>query len=421
MAEPGLRFQGGWGEGDPIPSPVILSEVTSLSLSARAGRLKPSPTLGISARANAMKAEGIDVISLAAGEPDFPTPEAVCDAAVEALRTGFTKYTPTPGIPQLRKAVSVKLAAENGVKVAPEQVVISSGAKQSLFNACNVLLDPGDEVILLAPYWMTYAEQVRLAGGEPVAVRTTADSGFVPTREQLQAAVTGRTKAIMLNSPCNPTGAVFPRQTMKEIAALAIRHDLWVISDEIYEKLIYDAEHVSIASLGAEIAERAVTVGGCSKSYSMTGWRVGFAASPLAVAQAMSNFQDQVTSNANSFAQKGAIRALDLDPGVVETMRAEYQVRRDLVVQLLREIPDVTCNVPSGAFYVMPDVSAYLGGRIADDLALAEHLLDEAKVATVPGSVFEGPGHLRISYAASRENLREGVARIGAALQQLRA
>lgn len=368
-----------------------------------------------------MKAQGIDVISLAAGEPDFPTPEPICDAAVDALRAGFTKYTPTPGIPELRKVVSEKLGRENLVQVAPEQIIISSGAKQSLFNSCNVLLDPGDEVILLAPYWMTYAEQVRLAGGVPVKVQTTAESGFIPTHDQLREAVSPRTRAIIINSPSNPTGAVLSRQTLKEIAALAIRHDFWVIADEIYEKLIYGEEHVSIASLGSDIAERTITIGGCSKTFAMTGWRIGFAAAPLPVAKAMSNFQDQVTSNANSFAQKGAIRAFTLDGSAVEAMRAEYQIRRDLVVGLLREIPDVTVNVPSGAFYAMPNVSAYLGGRFATDLELAEYLLDEGKVATVPGSVFEGHGHIRLSYAASRENLKTGIGRLSDALQKLRA
>ncbi len=400
---------------------AILRQVKTLNLSRRAGQLKPSPTLGISARAAAMRTSGIDVVSLAAGEPDFPTPAAVCDAAIDALRAGFTKYTPTPGIPELRSTISDKLWNENAVRASAEQIIVSSGAKQSIFNACNVLLDPGDEVILIAPYWMTYAEQIRLAGGDPVVVRTTAESGFIPTDEQLREAVTPRSKAIILNSPCNPTGAVFPRQTLKDIAALALRHDLWVIADEIYEKLIYGSEHVSIGSLGSEILEQTITVGGCSKTYAMTGWRIGFAAAPLPVAKAMSNFQDQVTSNANSFAQKGAAKAFALGGDTVEEMRAEYEQRRNLVVRLLGEIPGVTVNRPSGAFYVMPDVSAYLGGRFADDLSLAEYLLDEAKVATVPGSVFEGPGHIRLSYAASRDNLTKGIERIAGALAKLRA
>ncbi len=387
----------------------------------RAGQLPPSPTLGIAAKAQAMRAAGVDVISLAAGEPDFPTPEAVCQAGIAAIQSGFTKYTPTPGIPELRAAISEKLKRENQVNVLPEQVIVSSGAKQSVFNALNVLLNEGDEVILIAPYWMTYAEQVRLAGAIPAVVRTLAADGFVPQMDQLREAITGRTRAIILNSPCNPTGAVFSRQTIKEIAVLAIRHDLWVISDEIYEKLIYGETHVSIASLGTEIADRTVTVNGCSKTFAMTGWRIGYAAAPLPVAKAMSNFQDQVTSNANSIAQKAAVAALALEPGVVESMRAEYETRRDLVLRQLRAIPNVTAPTPGGAFYVMPDLSAYLGGRISDDCAMAEYLLEEARVATVPGSVFEGLGHVRLSYAASRENLQNGIQRIAEALEKLRA
>lgn len=367
-----------------------------------------------------MRAQGIDIISLAAGEPDFPTPEPICAAAIQAIQEGFTKYTPTPGIPELRQVIADKLATENGVNVAPEQVVVSAGAKQSLFNACSVLLDPGDEVILIAPYWMTYAEQIDLAGGVPVVVRTSAASGFIPTFDQLREAVTSRTRAIVVNSPCNPTGAVFPRQTLKEIAALALKHGLWILSDEIYEKLIYGEPHVSIASLGSEVAEQTVTVGGCSKTFAMTGWRIGFSAAPLAVAKAMSNFQDQVTSNANSIAQKGAIQAFRLGEGAIEEMRSEYELRRNLVVEMLSQIPGVEVPRPKGAFYVLPDVSHYLGGRFVDDCALAEFLLEEAKVATIPGSVFEGQGHIRLSYAASRANLTEGITRIGEALAKLR-
>jgi len=395
--------------------------VKALSLSARAGQLKPSPTLGISAKAQALKAQGIDVVSLAAGEPDFPTPRPIREAAIDALNAGFTKYGPTPGDPELRRVISDKLWNENSVRAAAEQIVISTGAKQSLFNACNVLLDPGDEVIVIAPYWMTYPEQVRLAGGVPVKVQTTAESDFVPSLEQLSEAVTPRTKALILNSPTNPTGAVFPRETIKGIAELATRHDFWVIADEIYEKLIYGHEHVSVASFGSDISERTITIGGCSKTFAMTGWRIGFAAAPVPVAKAMSNFQDQVTSNANSFAQKGAIRAFTLSDASVEDMRTEYESRRNLVIQLLREIPRVSVNVPHGAFYAMPDVSAYLGGRIKTDMELAEYLLDEVKVATVPGSVFEGHGHIRISYASSRENLRKGIERISEGLRNLGA
>lgn len=367
-----------------------------------------------------MKAAGIDVVSFAAGEPDFNTPEPIREAAARALGNGFTRYTPSAGILELREAVAEKLARENGVRVGPDQVVVSCGAKHSVYNAMQTLLDPGDEVILIAPYWMTYAEQVRLAGGVPVVVATEAADGFVPDHDRVKAAVTSRTKAIIVNSPSNPTGAVWPRQTIKEIAAVALRHGLWVVSDEIYEKLVYGAEHVGIASLGREIAEQTITINGCSKAFAMTGWRIGYAAAPLPVAKAMSNLQDQVTSNPTSFAQKGAVAALRLPAEAVESMRAEFEARRDLIVRLLRSVPGVELVPPAGAFYVLPSFRAFLGGRCRTDAELADYLLEEFQVATIPGSVFEGPGHLRLTYATSRADIERGVARISEALDRLR-
>lgn len=367
-----------------------------------------------------MKAEGVDVISFGAGEPDFDTPEPISNAAIEAIQKGFTKYTPTSGIPELKGAAAEKLFRENGIKVSPDQIVVSSGAKQSLYNALMCLVDPGDEVILIAPYWMTYAEQVRLAGGIPVAVRTQIENGFLPDPNDIKSAITNKTRAIILNTPSNPTGAVFPRELIKEIVALAIRNGLWMICDEIYEKLIYDGEkHVSPASLGEDALSRTITVQGCSKSFAMTGWRIGYSAAPMPIAKAMSNLQDQVTSCPTSFAQKGAIAALKLGPETVEKMRTEFQSRRDLLIRKLREIPNVSVPVPKGAFYALPDVSAYLGAKIQDDAALASFLLEQVHVATVPGSVFEGPGHIRLSYATSRENIERGVDRIAEALQSI--
>lgn len=368
-----------------------------------------------------MKAAGMDVVSFGAGEPDFNTPEPICDAAVESIREGFTKYTPTSGIPELKEAAAEKLWVENGVKVDPAQIVVSCGAKHSLFNALMAVVDPGDEVLLPAPYWMTYAEQVQLAGGVPVPVPTRPEHGFVPQEDDLKSAVTGRTRAIVLNTPCNPTGAVFPRETLKTVAALALRHGFWVISDEIYEKLIYDGErHISPASLGSEVAAQTITVQGCSKSFAMTGWRVGYSASPLPVAQAMSNLQDQVTSNATSFAQRGALAALRMPAETIEAMRQEFEVRRDLLLSELRAIPNLDVATPKGAFYAFPDVSAYLGGSIADDAELASYLLEKALVAVVPGGVFGGPGHIRLSYATSRANIERGVRRIADALSALK-
>jgi aspartate aminotransferase len=369
-----------------------------------------------------MKAQGIDVVSFAAGEPDFNTPDAVIEAAITALRAGFTKYTPSAGTADLKSAIVSKLERDNGLSYKPEQIVVSCGAKHSVFNTMQVLLDPGDEVILIAPYWMTYAEQVILAGGVPKVVYTTLESGFVPTYDQLREAITPRTKAIIVNSPSNPTGAVFPHQTLKEIAALALRHGFWIVSDEIYERLVYGGvQQESIASLGSDVYDRTITINGCSKSYAMTGWRIGFAAGPAPVAQAMSNFQDQVTSNPTSFAQKGAIVAFNLPADEVEAMRQEFEARRDLVVRLLRQIPGLRVPEPQGAFYVLPDASAHLTGDIKTDVDLAAYLLQEAKVATIPGSVFEGAGHLRLSYAASRADIERGVERIADALARRKA
>jgi aspartate aminotransferase len=396
-------------------------ELNTLSLSARAELLKPSPTLSITAKANQMKAEGQDVISFAAGEPDFNTPEPINQAAIAAIEAGLTKYTPSSGTPELKRAVATKFERDNGLHYSPDQIVASCGAKHSLYNAMQVLVNPGDEVILIAPYWMTYAEQIRLAGGIPVVIRTSGEQNFVPSMDQLKEAVSSRTRAIIVNSPSNPTGAVLPRETLKEIAALALRHGFWIVSDEIYEHLIYGPKHVSIASLSREVQDQTITVNGCSKTYAMTGWRIGFAAAPIPIAKAMSNFQDQVTSNPTSFVQKGAVAALGMDAAAVEKMRAEFNARRDLITDRLNAIPGIRLKEPQGAFYAFPDLSQFLGAGMATDLDLAAYLLEEARVATVPGSVFEGDGHLRMSYAASRNDIEDGVARIAEALDKLRA
>jgi len=388
-------------------------------LSLRAGLLKPSPTLSITAKANALKAQGVDVVSFGAGEPDFNTPEAICETTIAAIRAGFTKYTPSAGIKELREAIAQKLTHENHVPTTADQVVVSCGGKHSVYNCMQLLLDPGDEVLLIAPYWMTYAEQIKLAGGVPVVVYTTAETGFVPTIAEIAEKVTARTKAIVINSPSNPTGAVLPRAFLEELAALAVDKGFWVISDEIYEKLIYGETHVSIASLNEEIAAQTITIGGCSKTYAMTGWRIGFAAAPLTLAKAMSNFQDQVTSNPTSFVQKGAVTAFQLPPNQVEAMREEFQARRDLIVGLLADVPGFKILAPKGAFYAFVDVRGALTSAVADDVALSAYLLAEAKVSVIPGSVFEGAGHLRLSYAASRHDIERGVARIREAVAKL--
>jgi aspartate aminotransferase len=396
--------------------------VKTLSLSKRASFAKQSPTLAITAKANAMKAEGLDIVSFGAGEPDFPTPEPICRAGIAAIESGFTKYTPTSGIPDLKKAIAKKLTEENFVETTPEQIVVSCGAKHSLYNAAQMLLDPGDEAIIIAPYWMTYFDQIQLAGATPVVVQAEAANGFIPTPEAIAEKISPRTKAIFINSPSNPTGAVFPGAILQEIARLAVQHDLWIISDEIYEKLIYGgAEHVSIASLGKEFAERTITIGGCSKSFAMTGWRIGYTASNPALAKTMASFQDAVTSNPTSFSQKGAVAALQMPPSEVEKMRLEFDARRSLMREEFFKIDGVGVPDPRGAFYFLIDVRKFLQGKYTTDHQLAQHLLEDALVATVPGSVFDAAGFLRLSYTASRENIIRGVARIGEALSELRS
>lgn len=390
--------------------------MSNLPLGARAGIARPSPTLSITAKANALKAAGVDVISFAAGEPDFNTPDSICDAGIAAIKSGFTKYTPTTGTPELKEAICRKLIAENGLSYDPGQVVVSCGAKHSLFNALWVLLDPGDEVIVFAPYWATYADQIRLCGGVPIAVETKADQGFVPEYDDIKAAITRRTKAVLVNSPCNPTGAVFPRETLKEIAALALRHDLWILSDEIYERLVYGVEHHSFPSLGKEVQERTVLINGVSKTFSMTGWRIGYMAAPAEVAKAVSCFQDQVTSNPSSISQKAAVAALGMSPDACSVMCREFEERRDLALAELSKIPGLLLPTPGGAFYLFVGIGQYGNG---DDQAIAEKLLDEAHVAMVPGSAFEAPGFIRLSYTASKENIVRGISRVADALSHL--
>ncbi len=391
-----------------------------IPLADRTRLLQPSPTLAITARAKELKAAGEDIISFAAGEPDFNTPEPICKRAEAAIEAGKTKYSPTPGIPELRQAIVEKLARENGLNMTPQQTLVSVGAKQALYSALSCIVNPGDEVILIAPFWPTYADQVSIVGGTPVVMQTTLENGFRPTMEDIQAKITSKTRAIMINSPSNPTGAALSRQDLKNIAALAIRHGFWVISDEIYERLSYGHQHVSIASLGSEIAEQTVTITGCSKTYSMTGWRIGFAAGPLEIIKKMSCMQDQLTSGATTFAQEGAVAALEMPDQDVEAMRLEFEGRRNMILGLLREIPGIKVHDPEGAFYVFPDITHYLGDEMVDDSALCEHLLMKAKIACVPGSSFFSPGHLRFSYAASRENIQAGMARLAEALCELK-
>jgi aspartate aminotransferase len=388
-------------------------------LNTRAKNLSPSPTMAIDGRAKKLIADGVDVVNLSVGEPDFDTPETAKGGGRAAIDSGFTKYTAAAGILELREAVAEKLRRENGLDYSADEIVLSNGAKHSLFNIFMVLLDPGDEVIIQAPYWVSYPEMVKIAGGTPVIVKTDASTGFELTPEMVERAITPKTKAINLNNPSNPTGVVYAREKLQAIADIAVHHNLAIISDEIYERLAYDGkEVVAMATLGPKVRELTITVNGFSKAYAMTGWRLGYTASPKALAKAMTELQSHSTSGPSSVTQKAALAGLKGDQSFLTTMRTEFDRRRGYAVERLRSIPGFELEViPSGAFYVFPNVARLLGRTIAgrkvettDDLCLA--ILDEAKVAIVPGSSFGSPEHVRISYATSMEKLREGLDRI---------
>ncbi|MCG0278862.1 MAG: pyridoxal phosphate-dependent aminotransferase [Thermanaeromonas sp.] len=389
-----------------------------MKLATRATSISPSPTLSIDAQAKKMKAQGVKVINFSAGEPDFDTPEHIKKAAVEALEAGFTKYTPVPGIDELRQAVAEKLSRERGVEYSPKEIVVSCGAKHSLYNALQVCCEEGDEVVLVAPYWVSYYEQVKLAGARPVVVETDEATEFKLTKAALKEVLTPRTKLLILNSPCNPTGTVYDKKELEELAEVILEHNLWVISDEIYAALIYDGlKHVSIASLGREMKERTILIDGVSKAYAMTGWRIGFAAAPLPVAQAMADLQSHSTSNPTSIAQKAALAALTGSQEPVERMRQEFEVRRNLMLEELQALPGITCTRPGGAFYLFPNVSGLLGKKFkgqslnsSTDIAAA--LLQHFHVAVVPGIAFGNDNYLRLSYATSREQIEAGLKRL---------
>jgi aspartate aminotransferase len=373
--------------------------------------LQPSATIAVDARAKALVAQGVDLVNLTAGEPDFDTLTAARDGGIAAIEHGFTRYTPTPGIPELREAIAKKLKEDNGLDYRPSQVVVSNGAKQSIYNALMVLLDPGDEVVIPTPAWVSYPEMVRLAGGDPVMVDTQSNQYHLDAGA-LAAAITPRTKAIVLNNPCNPTGVVYSDAELRMVAELAVKHDLYVISDEIYEKLTYGAEFISIASLSPKILDRTITVNGFSKAYAMTGWRMGYAAANPQLAEAMSSFQSQVTSGASSISQHAALAALKADQAPVEAMRVQFDRRRRYVADRLMAMPGVHLDgLPEGAFYIFPRVDGLYGKGIAGSVAFAEALLERGRVAVVPGLPFGSDRHVRISYAYSLETLTEGMDR----------
>ena len=395
-------------------------------LADRIKALAPSPTLAIQAKAKAMRAQGIDVISFGAGEPDFDTPERVKEAAIRAMRQGHTKYTDASGIVELREAVCRKLKRDNGLDYEPADVLISVGAKHSLYNAVVALLNPGDEVLIPAPYWVSYPEQVKLVDGVPVAVPTEEADGFQVDPARLAAAVTPRTRAVVINSPNNPTGAVFSPAALRAVGELAVKHDLLVISDECYEALTYEGRHVSIASLGPEVKARTLVVNTCSKAYAMTGWRIGYAAGPRALIKAMGDVQSQVTSNPCSIAQWAAVEALTGPQDDVAKMAGEFDQRRRVMVPALNAIPGVTCVTPGGAFYAFPNVAGLFGKRgqgkpLRGSADVTAFLLEVARVAVVPGLDFGSDSHIRLSYATGLATIQEGLSRMDKAVRSLEA
>lgn len=397
-----------------------------IKLADRALNISPSPTLSIDAKAKQMMARGVDVVNFGVGEPDFDTPDHIKQAAIEAINRGMTKYTPVPGTDRLRAAVAKKLKEDNGLDYEPSQIVVSAGAKHSLYNAIQVLCREGDEVILPAPYWVSYLEQIKLAGGDPVVIQTRASNGFKLTAEELESVITRRTRLIILNSPGNPTGAVYTRDELAALGEILEKHKVIIISDEIYEKLIYDGlEHVSIASVSPALKEQTVVINGVSKSYAMTGWRIGYAAAPRAVAKAMSDLQSHSTSNPTSIAQAASVAAIEGPQEPLREMVKEFNKRRDYMLERVNSIPGLSCARPGGAFYLFPDMSSFIGHeykgiRIEGARDLAGPLLEEARVAVVPGIAFGDDSCFRLSYAASMERIIEGMNRIERLLSEIR-
>jgi len=396
-----------------------------MSVSKCVSRIEQSITLAITAKAKAMKAEGIDVVGMSAGEPDFDTPDNIKQAAVKAINDGITKYTPSSGLPALRKAIADKFEKDNGLNYKPEEIIVNCGAKHSVFLAVMALVDEGDEVIIPTPYWVSYPEMVKVAGGKPVIVETLPENELKLTAEQLRKAITPRTKAWILNSPSNPSGMVYTRDELLELVKVLREAEVYTISDEIYEKILYDgAEHHSIASLDPQVFSRTITINGVSKSYSMTGWRIGYAAGPLEVIKAMGKLQSQETSNPCSISQMATLEALTGPQDSVGRMVKAFNERRIYLVDRLNSMEGVSCVNPKGAFYAFPDFSAHYGksanGKvISGSVELSNYLLEEMKVGVVPGGGFGADAHLRISYATSMEAIKKALTRIEDGLKAL--
>ena len=391
-----------------------------MTISNRVKSINPSQTLAITAQALKMKREGKKVISFAAGEPDFDTPKNIREEAISAINQGFTRYTASSGIIELKEAVVEKLKKDNKVEYKPSEIIISNGAKQCLFNAILTLCNPGDEVLLPIPCWVSYTEQIKFAQAVPIFINTRQEEAFKLSAAQVEEKITSRTKLLILNSPNNPTGAVYEQEEIKRIAQLLLKYNIYCICDEIYEKLVYDnAKHLSIASLSDEIKEKIITINGVSKSYAMTGWRIGYAAGPEDIIKGMSKIQGHSTSNPNSIAQKASVEALNGKQNAIEEMRKAFDERRKYMVKRLNEIEGISCLNPTGAFYAFPNVSKilergieYNGKKIKNSFDLSNFILKEAEVALIPGSAFEAEGYLRLSYAASLEDIKDGLNRI---------
>ncbi|MDI6727567.1 MAG: pyridoxal phosphate-dependent aminotransferase [Thermodesulfovibrionales bacterium] len=394
-------------------------------LAERVKKIKPSPTLAMDAKAKALKAQGLDIVNFGVGEPDFDTPEHVKEAAIKAIRDGFTKYTPVGGIDELKEAIVQKFKKDNNLEYTKEEILVSCGAKHSLYNIAQALYGPGDEVIIPSPYWVSYPDQVLLNDATPVFLKTYEEDSFMLRPDILESKITKKTKAIILNSPSNPTGLTYDKKTLQAIAEIALKRHLYIISDEIYEKLVYDGtEFISIASLGKEIKDRTIVVNGLSKSHAMTGWRIGYAAGPKDIIKAMTNIQSQSTSNPTSIAQKAAVAALTGPHDFISVMHAEFDKRRRFLVDGLNSIEGVRCLKPTGAFYAFPDVSKLYGKKtgarqINSSLDMAMYLLEDANVALVHGEAFGDDNYIRISYATSMENIKKGLERIREALSRL--
>lgn len=397
-----------------------------MNLSKKAGNISPSITLSITAKANELKAQGIDVVSFGAGEPDFNTPDNIINAAIKAMKDGKTKYTPAGGILELKKTICKKFKQDNGLDYTPDQITISTGAKQCISNIFMAILNPGDEVLIPIPYWVSYPELVRLADGVPVFVETLEENNYKYTIEDLEKAVSNKTKAILINSPNNPTGTIYNKEELIKIAEFAKKYNLLIISDEIYEKLIYDGEkHISIASLNDDAFKRTVVINGVSKTYAMTGWRLGYIAAPKEITKLMTSIQSHMTSNVNTIAQYAAIEALNGPVEDLNNMVKEFERRRNFMIDRLSKIQGVSIIKPSGAFYIMMNISSYFntkfkGKEIKNSLDFSRELLEEEKVAVIPGAGFGLDKYIRLSYATSMDIIETGIDRIAMFIDKMK-